>query len=105
MKAGQLDRLITIEQPVDVQGVAGGATETWSTFQQVWSQVLPLRGREYFAAQQVNAEVDATFRIRWIAGVTPKMRIDYGGVKYDIQHIAEIGRREGLDLLARVHSA
>lgn len=105
MRAGELDRRIVIETPTDTQDSAGGPTQTWATFATVWAKVIPLRGQEYFAANQNNTQVDSTFRIRWLSGVTATMRISYDGEYWDIQHIAEIGRQEGLDLLARVHQA
>lgn len=100
--AGPLDRYVTIEQKTKTRDAYGAEIETWTTFAQVWASKRDIRGREYFAAQQVNAETDTVWRIRWIAGVKAEMRINWNGTLYDIQDIAEIGRREGLEIMARV---
>lgn len=108
MRSGELDRLITIEQATESTDAYGAPTLTWdppANSWQVWAQVKPIRGQEYFAAQQVNARVDTTFRIRYRSDITTKMRISYGGEYYDIQSIIELGRREGLELMAIVRQA
>lgn len=103
MRAGELDRKIVIERVTETQNAIGEPVASWATFATVWAAVKPVRGREYFAAQGMQAEADSVFRIRWLDGVTPKMRISYDGAVYDIQHVAELGRRAGLELYARVH--
>jgi len=105
MRAGELDRSIVIDDLTDAKDDYGGKTETWAPFATVWAKVTPLRGGEYQAAAQIGAQVDTVFRIRWLAGVTRRMRINYDGQVYDIQHIAELGRREGLAIMARIHQA
>lgn len=103
MRAGELDRQIVIESATETQNGIGEPIKTWSTFATVWAKAKQLRGREYVAAQAINAEIDTVFTIRWLAGVTRKMRILYDAQYFDIHDIAEIGRREGLDVMARVH--
>lgn len=106
MRAGRLDRLITIEQPIESTDPSYGAPiQTWATLAQVWAQVKPVRGSEYFAAQQMNARVDTVFKIRYRSDLTTKMRISYGGELYDIQSIIELGRNDGLELMAIVRRA
>lgn len=98
MRAGDLDRQITIEVPTETPNAIGEPIQSWAAFATVWAKVGPVRGRERFTADQVAAEADTTFRIRWLAGVTEKMRVSYDGRLYDITYIAELGRRDGLDL-------
>lgn len=105
MRAGDLDRRITIEQATAGTDDYGAPTQTWATLAQVWAQVKPVRGQEYFAAQQVNARVDTVFKIRHRTDITTAMRISYGSEYYDIQSVLEIGRREGLELMAIVRQA
>jgi head-tail adaptor len=47
------------------------------------------------------AEQILIFRIRYYIGITRQMRIVYDDVNYDIEAIAEIGRREGLEIVGR----
>ena len=105
MRAGELDRLIVIETPTEGQDDYGGRALTWVTFATVWAKVTPTRGRETVAADQVVAQADTVFRIYWLSGLTTKMRVSYDGQLYDIAHLAEIGRREGLDLMATLRRA
>lgn len=104
LAAGALDRRITFQaetEVVDPQG-SGEPVKTWADVVTVWANVQPLGGRELFASQQTAAKVDTRYRIRWRSGVTPEaMRIlDENGRIFDIQAVQEIGRREGLEILA-----
>jgi len=100
MKAGRLNRRITIQQPTESQGATGQAVPSWSTFREVWAEVRQRPGKETFDADQIVAKTDTVFRIRYLAGLTRKMRVSYGGDYYDIHAIAEIGFKEGHDIWA-----
>ena len=93
-----MDRLITIEQSTEGRGSMGGITETWTQFDEVWAKWTPGGGGESFDADQETAERSGIFMIRWLDGLTTKMRIRWDGLTWDIKHIAEIGRREGLNV-------
>lgn len=101
MKAGSRDRRIRIERAVVDRDTHGGKTETWALMIEVDARVTPLRGRDLVAAGQVMPGVETKFTINWRADLLESDRIVYGGNVYDIQHIAEIGRREGLEILAK----
>jgi SPP1 family predicted phage head-tail adaptor len=107
VQASKLDRRIRIEQPSVTRNNLGEAVATWSTLAEVWAQKINLTGRELYAAQQVVPEAQLKFRIRWRADIKPnrdeKMRIVdlRDAVTYGIQHIAEIGRQDGLEILVR----
>lgn len=98
MKAGQLNQKIVIEQPAVVSDGEGGETTTWSTYSTVWASIRPLRGREYYEANQTRADVTAEIRIRYIAGITPKMRVKYvlDSVTryYDIHAVQDMWERD-----------
>lgn len=102
LQAGQLDRQITIQSATEAQATDGFPAKTWAniaTDPTVWAQVVPLRGRERFDAQQINAEVDTLFRTRWRSDLTEQMRIVYDSTPYDITALTEMGRRDGLEIL------
>lgn len=111
MRAGNLDRRIQIEQAVETQDPASGeVTQEWELHREVWAEVKPLQGNEFYSAQQWAAKVDTLFRIRYPLGLDPlpnpdeSMRIVYKSKVYNIQHVAEIGRREGLEILAQARA-
>jgi SPP1 family predicted phage head-tail adaptor len=99
MRAGTLRHRITIEAAT-VANVYGEEVETWSAIAEVFAAREDLSGREFFAAQQTNAEVTTRFRVRYIDGVTAKMRVYSDGVPYDIESVQDPdGRRRELILL------
>jgi len=72
---------------------------------QVWAERLELRGAERWSAQQVVASVLCKYRIRYRDDVTAQcMVVDDAGREYDIQPPLELGRKEGLELIASVRS-
>ena len=100
MHAGKMDRRITIQRREETQAPSGATAPNWINWAVVWAQVIPVSGREYIAARQLQAERTTRFLIRWRAGVVSTMRILYDGQAYEIRAIAEIGRRDGLDIRA-----
>lgn len=92
MRAGRLNKKVIIQQTTESRGVAGGVDDTWSTYITIWASMEPIAGREYFDAQQLNAEVTTLIRIRYNSGVTSKMRVLHGSRVYDILHV--INRHE-----------
>ena len=101
---GRLDRKILIEQPVEVQDTFGTlATTGWTTFHIAWAEKQPLRGLEKLAADQRRYSAASIWTIRYLDGVTTKMRIvDEYGIKYRITSVKEVGRRHGLEIEAEI---
>lgn len=103
MRAGVLDRRVTIEQPTETQDTFGEFVPTWTVLDTVNAEYVPVRGREQVEAPGVTAELEVRFRIRYRSDVTTKMRIvGDDGLTYGIEGVTQIGRREGLEILARV---
>lgn len=100
IKAGELDRRITIERGVDTLDSFGGVDRSWSAIATVWAKVTPISDGERWRAQEVAAEVTTRFLIRWGAGVLPTDRIRYAGAVYEISGVKEVGRREGQEITA-----
>lgn len=93
MRAGELRHRITIQQKTVVRDTYGGETVTWTNTATVWAAVEPLSGREYFSAQQVQAEVNHRIRIRYRAGITTTMRVLWGTRVFDILAIINLQER------------
>lgn len=100
MLAGRLDRQLTLLARTLTRNAQGEEVATYSAEATVWAEKFDLRGREYFAAQQFNADVTTRFRIRYRSGVTVLHRCQCEGVTYDIKQVSEIGRRIGLEIMA-----
>ena len=99
MKAGALDRPCKIQRKTVTQDAFGEEIETWADHASVWAQRKDIRGDERWSAQQVNAKIDAVYRIRYQDGITPLDRFVDDTKVYDIHGVIEVGRREGLDLV------
>lgn len=78
MQAGRLRHYMTIQQPTEAEDANGEIIQTWSTFANVWAEILPLVGKEYWASKQVIAEATGKIRLRYIANITAKMRALFG---------------------------
>lgn len=115
MKAGTLDRKITVQQVSVTQSASGEQSESWGPLvQRLSASVSPTRGDESFTQPQLRAKQTTTFRMRWheaIAGLNPKdHRIVYPAIGeaetpdptavYDILAVHEQGRRETLEIIA-----
>jgi len=98
-----MDRRITIEEIVETRDSYGAVIRTWTPFATVWAEVRPVRSRELIASAKVTAEFDTVFRARWLDGLSPAMRVIHDGDVYEITGLAEIGRREGLEIMGRRH--
>jgi SPP1 family predicted phage head-tail adaptor len=94
MNAGKLRKLITIQQQSATQDEYGAQVVTWSSVGvDRWADVEQLQGREYFAGHQFQSIVDTRFVLRYVAGITPKMRILYNSLSYNIESVINVGER------------
>ncbi len=84
MRAGRLNTKIIIESVARSVDSVGDTTDIWSTYATVWAEVRPQSGNEFFKAREVNSELTHVITMRWIDGITTKMRINNGGAYYDI---------------------
>jgi SPP1 family predicted phage head-tail adaptor len=101
LRSGLMNRrLQLLRRGLTRNETTGEDTETFEQFAEVWAQKADSRGREFFAAQQVNSAVTLSFRIRFRTDLTSLDRCACDGVTYNIEHIAEIGQREGLEIFA-----
>lgn len=102
MNPGILRHRITIQELREGQDEAGQPVQEWQDVATVWGAVEPLRGREYFAAAQVQAEVTTRIRIRYSKGIKPDMRVLYDGRLYNINAVIDPEERHmELQLMCR----
>lgn len=98
MKAGNLDRRLTIQRVTLSQNDYGEEVETWADIARVWAWKRDVSARERFASAQTLAERTTVFQIRFRDDVNSKDRVVCEGRTYQITGITEVGRRQGLDL-------
>jgi SPP1 family predicted phage head-tail adaptor len=118
MRAGRLDRRITIQRKASSLSPSGQENETWSDLAaRRWASVQPVSGDERFSAPQYFARQQVEFVVRWssaVADLRPTDRIVYPSIPesspppaqipnstiYDVLAVHEVGRREGLRIIA-----
>lgn len=120
MRAGRLDRMITIQRKTETQSDSGAPVEAWSNIvMRRAAGMVPVRGDERFTGEQVVGTEQVEFRVRYssdIADLSQNDRIVEPALQadspadsaeerrtYDILAVHEIGRREGLRIIAQRH--
>jgi len=102
LRAGLLDRSVEIQVAAESAGTAGEVSRVWSMVTKVWAQVIPMPGREVFRSDRDVAVRTARFIMRYVDGITAKHRLVYAGDYWNVLSVGEIGRKEGLEILAEV---
>ena len=99
MRAGRMDRRITIEVNTPGTNEFNEPVESWATLAVVWADYRPQRGDEWYQSErEVETEV-ARFFIRFRSDVSPLNRHQFDGKVWDIIYAREIGRKDGLELM------
>jgi SPP1 family predicted phage head-tail adaptor len=102
IRAGTLNRRCRIEVREEVDDDTGDPVpvEPWPLFAEVWCALEPERGREFVTEQELVSETNGRIRIRYLPGVSPKMRAVVDGVPYEIQAVIDLlDRHQEMHLL------
>lgn len=74
----------------------------WTDFKSCYAAIDPVSGREFYEAQQSQSEVTHKLRTRYLAGITPTLRILCGTRKFKIISVLNWEERgESLLILAK----
>lgn len=84
MNAQSLNQKVTLQQKSVTRAANGEEIVTWTTHSTQWARVEPIRGREFFAAAQMQGAVDYRVTLRYTATVTRAMRVLWGSIVLDI---------------------
>lgn len=107
MRAGLLNRRISLMRNQPIQSSSGAPKENWVALANVWASVRYDRGAERFVTQQVVGQGVVTFAIRWstiVSDIVVKDRVQFDGRDYDIRDVRELGLREGIEIDATARS-
>lgn len=88
-----MTKRITIQADTGSQDAYGQPYGTWTTIATVWGKIITSGGREFYAAQRLNAETTAVVEIRYRTNVTTANRILYNTRKYDILSVVDVEER------------
>ncbi len=92
MKTGDMRHRVQIQRPIETANGFGEMEQNWQTIATRWCAIEGLTAkdalnvRELFAGGQVQANIDHKVRMRYVPGLTPKMRLQQmpGGRVYHI---------------------
>jgi SPP1 family predicted phage head-tail adaptor len=99
--SGILTEVFEIQEPVSTRNAAGESVTTWEAVRQVYGSYEAVSYSEQARRGQIGGNLQATVRIRYVAGVTGLMRLRWVSRNDRILMIAgvvERGRREELEL-------
>lgn len=100
LPAGKFDQRVTIQSKDVTRNSIGEEVVTWVAVAEVWARVEPIRGREWFAAAQMQDSTDHRVTIRYRSGITREMRVLWRGEPLDIVSVIDVNaRRENLELM------
>lgn len=98
MRAGKLDRTITIERSTTTVDEYGTPSPAWTKLATVRAQRIQSSTEEFMRGFGASSEAAVVFRIRFMEGLTLADRVKEGAAIFDLKEIKEIGRREALEL-------
>lgn len=107
MRAGKLNRRVTIQRKSITQSDSGEEIITWEDVATVWAGLKFERGSERFAIKQIVGQSVVTFQVRWsrtVSELTSEHQILFDGREFDVQDVREIDRRVGIEIDALVRS-
>ncbi|QJD87898.1 phage head closure protein [Cohnella herbarum] len=98
----RMDKRVTIYRPTEETDEANQPLDELIAVATLWAAIEPLRGREYAAALQQNAEVNTRIRIRFREGIDRTMVVKYGDHVFEILYVlhSEFGKKE-LQLMSK----
>lgn len=99
MQAGRLNQRVTFEQKSVTRATNGEEVTTWVVLDTVYAEVKQLRGKEFFAAAQMQGTMDHQIRIRYRTDITRDMRAVWRSQTLDIVSIAELGNKDALEIM------
>lgn len=99
--ASDLTQRITLQRPVATVNGLGEEVQTWEDVATVWARVQPLRGRDFFAAAQMQSSTDHRVVIRYRADVLATWRVVWRGLVLEVvgDPINVDGARTWLELM------
>ena len=98
MRGGRLRQQIVIKELTESRSDSGAVVESWYPFATVRAAKDMPKGREAFTADQMTDTQQALFRVRYVAGIKPKMQIVHGCDTWDIKSVAEDNRQTFLEI-------
>ena len=102
MRAGKLDRRVTVQKRDLTQSETGEQLEGWIPLMTLWMGKRDVRATEKFTGTERVAEIDTVFKARFLPlmrDLKPDThRLVYRGRIHEIMGVTELGRTEGVEI-------
>lgn len=98
MRAGKLDKSISIDRLSRTVNDYGTEVEAWAPVATVRAQLVQASTEEFMRSAGSISETAVVFRVRYREDLATSDRVTHQGQAYDVKEIKELGRRAGLDL-------
>ncbi len=85
-RAGSYNNFMVLEKPTQGSASASGeVTDTWAAVATMWCSIWPIRGEEYWAREQVQADTTHIIRTWWRddVDIDTTMRLKLGHARGD----------------------
>lgn len=93
MQVGKLRHKISIEERTDSLDGRGESVEIWSKYLSAKAGIYSIDGDETEKMHQENNSVTHRVIMRYRAGVTAKMRVNFNGRLFDIESVINVNER------------
>lgn len=101
MRAGKLDRRLTVQRKTLVDSGGWNDEEVWSDLVTLWAEKEHAQEDiQYPEGAGLHFEI-TTFRTRYFSDLRQTDRLVFEGEFFEIRGIREIGRREGMEIKAK----
>lgn len=84
MGAGNYNRKVTFYRDTYTRDGFGEPIVSCSSVCSLWARVRIKDGKEFWAAQQINAELSGLITLRYTTQITPDMTMKFEGNDYEI---------------------
>ena len=102
MRAGDLNKRVTIQVPTKAADGMGSFTITWSDLATVWAAIWPKGAKEVVQSMQTSMEVSHRIRVRFRRPFRPDWRLKFGDRYFNIVSVINPNERnEWLDLMCK----
>lgn len=105
MNIGRMDRRITLKTPTLTKNGIGESLKTYTTLDVVWAGIVYPKGLAMNEGEEAGIEKaikPVEFTIRYRTDVNETVNVYYQSQTYEVKRVVEIGRKQGLRLIAEV---
>ncbi len=101
INAGNLRERVTVQQATESRNGIGETVLSWDTFATVWASVEGVSAREALTAGQNEVSITHKVQMRYLTGLTQRMRLQWRGRTLEIVSLLEHDNRSRHELICQ----